>query len=191
MYDRWGRYGRPVVLLHGLFFDRSMWWPVAADLGTACAAIAVDLPGHGQSAPRNDYTLNSIAADLATLIRSLDLHRPPMLVAHAESVLLAAAFARQVPCHAVLGVGIKANLRSEAQAEAGLDAVAAPYRQFAVCHRDDAVAAGYRCWFPSPVRHAVRPPPVSGEDIQPLCGADAFAHLADPCGFAAAIRALL
>jgi pimeloyl-ACP methyl ester carboxylesterase len=30
VYDRWGDYGRPVVLLHGLLVDRTMWWPTAS-----------------------------------------------------------------------------------------------------------------------------------------------------------------
>jgi len=56
VYDRWGSFGRPVVLLHGLLFDRTMWWPVAADLAatTSCTIVAPDLPGHGQSPLRDD-----------------------------------------------------------------------------------------------------------------------------------------
>src|SRR5436190_14542510 len=84
MYDRWGEFGRPVVLLHGLLFDRTMWWPAAADLASAhCTIVAPDLPGHGQSPPRDDYRLERIARDLARLVDSLGLHRAPILVGHA------------------------------------------------------------------------------------------------------------
>ena len=52
-YDRWGTGGRPLVLLHGLGFDRRMWWPVAAELADESLVIAVDLPGHGRTPRRS------------------------------------------------------------------------------------------------------------------------------------------
>src|SRR5215510_12673881 len=42
---------RAFVLLHGLTFDRRMWEPVLGALPLRHRAIALDLPGHGQSAP--------------------------------------------------------------------------------------------------------------------------------------------
>ena len=45
----------PVVLLHGLTFDRSMWRPALdelAGLDPRRRVLALDLPGHGESASR-------------------------------------------------------------------------------------------------------------------------------------------
>src|SRR3954469_5550626 len=95
VYDRWGRFGRPVLLLHGLLFDRTMWWPVAAELAAAssCTVIAPHLPGPGQTPPREDYCLARVARDLAVLLNGLDLHRAPIVVGHGVSARLAEVFA--------------------------------------------------------------------------------------------------
>jgi pimeloyl-ACP methyl ester carboxylesterase len=42
----------PLVLLHGLTFDRRMWDPILDALPDAQQAIAFDLPGHGSSTAR-------------------------------------------------------------------------------------------------------------------------------------------
>jgi pimeloyl-ACP methyl ester carboxylesterase len=49
---RWSRYGRPVLLLHGLLFDRTMWWSVGVELAGVCTVVASDLPGHADSMAR-------------------------------------------------------------------------------------------------------------------------------------------
>lgn len=104
VYDRWGRFGRPVLLLHGLLFDRTMWWPVAAELATntTCTVIAPDLPGHGDSPARTTHDPAKLAHDLAQLIHKLDLHRAPILVGHAESTTLATDFAARYAVHDIL-----------------------------------------------------------------------------------------
>jgi pimeloyl-ACP methyl ester carboxylesterase len=53
----------PLVLLHGLTFGRQMWRPALAELETidpGRRAIAVDLPGHGDSPDAPSYTLESL-----------------------------------------------------------------------------------------------------------------------------------
>jgi pimeloyl-ACP methyl ester carboxylesterase len=47
-YDDEGA-GTPVVLLHGLTFDRRSWRPIIERLGGSVRSIAVDLPAHGES----------------------------------------------------------------------------------------------------------------------------------------------
>ncbi|MEV6303489.1 alpha/beta fold hydrolase [Actinoplanes sp. NPDC051861] len=164
VYDRWGRFGRPVVLLHGLCYDRTMWWPVAAELGAACAAVAVDLPGHGESAPREDYGLDAVAHDLAMLVHGLDLRRAPILVAHAESALLAAAFAERFVTRTVIRVG---------SGPPGEEEIPEPYRQFAVPRQDSGLRRSYRDWIgPQPDARA------------------GFPHLRDPAGFAARLQSV-
>ncbi|AEV84076.1 homoserine O-acetyltransferase [Actinoplanes sp. SE50] len=172
VYDRWGRFGRPVVLLHGLFYDRTMWWPVAAELDAGCAAVAVDLPGHGESAPRAD--LSRLTEDLAALIRGLDLHRAPILVAHAGAARLARAFAEKYAVQHVLTV--------DDGTDTDLSVVPAAYRQFAVPRRPDrAVTAAYREWAAVPVG--------AGHPASRAEGT--FPHLRDPAAFAALLHNLV
>ena len=189
VYDRWGGYGRPVVLLHGLLFDRTMWWPTAADLGGSCTAVAVDLPGHGDSAAREHYHLDQLTHDLAMLISRLDLRRAPILVAHAEAAPIAGAFADRYATHAVISVG------PAAATDAGLESVPQLYRQFAVLRDDRALRQAYlasmsrpsdrpRTAAPTPARVRVREAPQAHPDD------DRFPHLRDPAAFAAMLRGL-
>ena len=103
-YDQWGRHGRPVVLIPPVLFDRTMWWPAAADLRPHATVLAVDLPGHGQSAPRERYDPDDLVDDLACLIHSLDLRQAPVVVGHGSSASLANLFAARYATHAVVTV---------------------------------------------------------------------------------------
>jgi pimeloyl-ACP methyl ester carboxylesterase len=187
VYDRWGAYGRPVLLLHGLLFDRMMWWPVAAELATAstCTVVAPDLPGHGQTPPREDCSPSRIARDLATLINNLDLHRAPVIVGHATAAPLAHAFASAYATHHVL------TLDEPAETPAGVDDVIAAarvsevpefYRPYAQPREDPELLAPYRSWLRKPTAEMV---PAGRPALT------RFAHLADPEGFAAGLRDLL
>ncbi|WP_436531360.1 alpha/beta fold hydrolase [Actinoplanes sp. HUAS TT8] len=171
VYDRWGRFGRPVVLLHGLRYDRTMWWPVAAELDGTCAAIAVDLPGHGDSVPRPG--LSRLAEDLALLVRGLDLHRAPVLVAHGESARLARAFAERYAVQHVITL--------DAGTAPDLAVVPAAFRQFAVRRNDPTLTPAYREWSGVPV----------GAGPQAHVAAGAFPHLSDPVAFAALVHGLV
>ncbi|MEU6841688.1 alpha/beta fold hydrolase [Streptomyces sp. NPDC046716] len=56
----------PLVLLHGVGLDRTMWDPVTALLADRFTVIALDLPGHGDLPPvRGEVTLASLAAGVA------------------------------------------------------------------------------------------------------------------------------
>ena len=79
--DLTGEPGRrpPLVLLHGLTFDRTSWHPVLAEL-TALdpgrRALALDLPGHGESPPWPDYDLEPIADAVHRAVAGARLSRP-------------------------------------------------------------------------------------------------------------------
>ncbi|MFD0516768.1 alpha/beta fold hydrolase [Paractinoplanes durhamensis] len=96
-----GDFGRPVLLLHGLTFDRTMWWPLAAELTRGCTVVAPDLPGHGDSPARDEISIAGLIRDLATLLNRLDLHRAPIVVGHASAARLATAFAETYATHHV------------------------------------------------------------------------------------------
>ncbi|MGK5677967.1 alpha/beta fold hydrolase [Actinoplanes sp. URMC 104] len=194
VYDRWGEYGRPVLLLHGLLFDRTMWWPVAAELAGDCTVIAPDLPGHGQCPLRADYSLERIAADLAGLVNGLQLHRAPIVVGHGTGAWLAIAFADAYATHCLLTLdeptGDLPGTVDDVVAAAGLAAVPEHYRPFAEPRRDPALLAAYAGWKAQPpTRRLVVAGPASGPSGP--ARDSAFAHLSDPEGFAARLRALL
>ena len=194
MYDRWGRYGRPVVLLHGLLFDRTMWWPVAAELATACTVVAADLPGHGQSPPRIDNSPDRIAADLATLVLNLGLHRAPVIVGHATSAWLATAFANAYATHHVLTIdepdtdltGVDDLIQA-----AHLEQVPEMYRPYAQPPHDPALLRAYDSWLAQPPTRRTQPAMAGSAANRPTAPEQRFPHLTDPTEFAAELRGLL
>ncbi|MEV7098587.1 alpha/beta fold hydrolase [Amycolatopsis sp. NPDC051045] len=77
-YDDLGpRSGRPVLLVHGHPFDRSMWRPQAEHLAEdGYRVVTPDLRGYGRSKSRNTKTgLDVFAEDLVELADHLDLER--------------------------------------------------------------------------------------------------------------------
>jgi non-heme chloroperoxidase len=73
-YRDWGA-GRPVVFLHSLLMDSTMWQHQLLHLAErGYRAIAFDRRGHGRSDdPGRGYDYNTLADDLACVIDTLDL----------------------------------------------------------------------------------------------------------------------
>src|SRR5205085_2069234 len=68
--------GRPVALLHGFPFNRSMWRGQAEALSATCRVITPDLRGHGEtSAAAGPATMEEMAEDLAALLDELNIER--------------------------------------------------------------------------------------------------------------------
>jgi pimeloyl-ACP methyl ester carboxylesterase len=188
IYDRWGQFGRPIILLHGLLFDRTMWWPAAAELVSGrCTVVAPDLPGHGDSPARERCELGAVAGEMAALVDRLGLHRAPIVVGHGSSAVLARAFADRFATHGLITLDEPAtNTQAEQNAgtaavddlldSAGLDRVPAVLRPYARVRRDPALLRPYGNWV------VKSPGPRKGGP---------FAHLIDPAGFAARVRDLL
>jgi pimeloyl-ACP methyl ester carboxylesterase len=195
VYDRWGSYGRPVVLLHGLLFDRTMWWPVAAELTSArCTVIAPDLPGHGQSPARDVCRLDTLAAEIARLVDRLGLHRAPIVVGHAGSAPLATAFAAGYATHAVVTLdeppaGVTGP--DDLVDAAGLDRVPAAFRYYARPRREPALLHAYASWLEKPPARRNQPALAGGARSGPSRPERPFAPLTDPAGFATQLRARL
>lgn len=92
----------PVVLLHGLTFDRGMWAPMV-DALAGRRAVAFDLPGHGHSQPRDSYDPADVADVLHEAITAAGLDTP-VLVGHSIGAVLATAYAARHPARAVLNI---------------------------------------------------------------------------------------
>ncbi len=89
--------GPPVVLLHGLACNGTMWDPVRARLAAERRVVVVDLRGHGNSQPvQGGFSLTQQADDIRVVLEKLDL-RDVTLVGHSGGGYAALAFASQFP----------------------------------------------------------------------------------------------
>lgn len=96
----------PVVLLHGLSFDRSHWSPALralAAIDPGRRTVAFDLPGHGESPRRDSYRLDELADVLHEAITAAGL-REPVIVGHSLAGVLATVYAARYPARAVVNV---------------------------------------------------------------------------------------
>jgi pimeloyl-ACP methyl ester carboxylesterase len=74
--------GRPIVLLHGITLQGSIWSPQFHQLADTHRVIACDLRGHGRSEAGTDgFGLDMLARDLRTVLETLDL-REAIVVGH-------------------------------------------------------------------------------------------------------------
>jgi pimeloyl-ACP methyl ester carboxylesterase len=95
--------GRPLVLLHGLTFDRRMWDPLLELLPAQQRVIAFDLPGHGGSPPLSEPGLAPVVEAIHEAILAAGLDRP-ILVGHSIGGPLATIYAATFPAAAVVSI---------------------------------------------------------------------------------------
>jgi pimeloyl-ACP methyl ester carboxylesterase len=96
----------PLVLLHGLTFDRTMWQPIRERLGTddrRRTIVAFDLPGHGGSAPQADYRVEAVADFVHRAVVEAELEAP-VVVGHSVSGLIATFYTARFPTRGVVNV---------------------------------------------------------------------------------------
>ncbi len=96
-YDRSGT-GAPLLLVHGIGSRRGAWDPVLAVLGGTRDAIAIDLPGFGDSAPLPPGAVPSVqglADAVAAFVEELGLERPPDVVGNSLGGAIALELARR------------------------------------------------------------------------------------------------
>jgi pimeloyl-ACP methyl ester carboxylesterase len=102
--------GTPVVLLHGLTFDRRTWRPIVERLDrSSTRSIAIDLPAHGESdgAPA---PFHELAARLHDLLGSLAVDRP-IMVGHSMSGGLASFYASTYPTRGLVVIDNGPDIR--------------------------------------------------------------------------------
>jgi pimeloyl-ACP methyl ester carboxylesterase len=96
----------PVVLVHGLTYDRRQWGPLTRELDAldpGRRTFALDLPGHGQSPPRDAYGSDETAEVLHRAITAARLDAP-VVVGHSLGGILATVYAARYPTRGVLNL---------------------------------------------------------------------------------------
>jgi pimeloyl-ACP methyl ester carboxylesterase len=75
--------GEPLVLVHGIATDRSIWDLVAAELARSRRVITLDVPGFGASEPvGEDFALAEVAAGIVAGLDAHGVREPIDLVGH-------------------------------------------------------------------------------------------------------------
>src|SRR5690242_21916028 len=85
----------PVVLLHGLSFDHRLWAPVLPAIAARepeRAVLALDLPGHGGSAPAPSYRLGAVVDTVHDALVAAGVEQP-VLVGHSVAAVIATIYA--------------------------------------------------------------------------------------------------
>ena len=90
--------GRPVLFVHGVSHNRSVWQKLASELPEGLRPIAVDLRGHGESpwSAEAEYDLRSYAADLPALLDVLEI-ASAVVVGHSLGGNISTLFAASQP----------------------------------------------------------------------------------------------
>lgn len=106
--DDYGRSdGRPpLVLLHGMTFDRTMWRDIVPELqriDPGRRVLAIDLPGHGQSPDQETYELSDVAGQLHRVVQEAGLSAP-VVVGHSAGGVLATIYAARYPTRGVVNI---------------------------------------------------------------------------------------
>lgn len=97
----------PLVLLHGLTFDRRHWEPLRRELAVVQPdreVLALDLPGHGDAPSRASYHLSEVAEVVHGQITAAGLAEPPTLVGHSVGGVIATVYAARYPTRAVVNL---------------------------------------------------------------------------------------
>jgi pimeloyl-ACP methyl ester carboxylesterase len=96
----------PLVLLHGLTFDRSLWRPALDDLrrtDPGRRVLALDLPGHGASQGWPSYDMAGLARGVYHAVEEARLHAP-VIVGHSIAGVIATVYAARYPTRGVINV---------------------------------------------------------------------------------------
>jgi pimeloyl-ACP methyl ester carboxylesterase len=96
----------PLVFLHGLTFDRTMWRPALEALALVDPrrrVVAFDLPGHGASPDQDSYDVESVVSTVHRAVEEASLDAPVM-VGHSIGGVLVTAYAALYPTRGVVNV---------------------------------------------------------------------------------------
>ena len=115
----------PLVLLHGLTFDRRMWRPALTELEAidpGRRAIALDLPGHGDSPGSTTYSMDVLVERIHEAIVAAHLE-DPVVVGHSLSAAAASLYVARHPTRGVVSVDGSLQVAGFAQMAQSLEPV--------------------------------------------------------------------
>jgi pimeloyl-ACP methyl ester carboxylesterase len=96
----------PLVLIHGLTFDRRMWGPALDELrkiDPRRRILALDLPGHGESERRSSYSMQSAVDAVHEAVDVAQLSSP-VIVGNSLGAVIATMYAAKYPTRGVINV---------------------------------------------------------------------------------------
>lgn len=96
----------PLVLLHGLTYDRRQWDPVRRELAAIDPnrqVLALDLPGHGDAPRRQSYRIAEVAEVLHDQVTKAGLAQP-IVVGHSVGAVVATTYAARYPVRGVVNL---------------------------------------------------------------------------------------
>ena len=73
--SKWRRTATPILFLHGVGSDKSVWHPQLAHFAPQRRAIAIDYPGYGDSDARPDATRDDFASAALDALDALGIER--------------------------------------------------------------------------------------------------------------------
>lgn len=96
-YSVTGRSGPVLVLVHGWACDERVWWKNVPALSQSHCVMAIDLPGHGQSAPpARPYDMSLFADGIAAVLDAEGVDQA-VLIGHSNGVPAVRQFYRKYP----------------------------------------------------------------------------------------------
>jgi len=90
-YEQHGR-GPPLVLIHGLGDDRTLWSPLVERFAPHFSCISLDLRGHGQTTGASDFDLFGLHRDVDAVVSELGVRRP-LVLGHSLGGFVATTYA--------------------------------------------------------------------------------------------------
>jgi pimeloyl-ACP methyl ester carboxylesterase len=96
----------PLVLVHGLTFDRRQWAPLVGEIQAidpGRQVLTLDLPAHGESGPQRDYHVDTVADALHAAVTAAGL-TAPVLVGHSIGGIFVTGYAGRYPARGVLNL---------------------------------------------------------------------------------------
>ncbi|MEV0714851.1 alpha/beta hydrolase [Asanoa sp. NPDC050611] len=96
----------PLLLVHGLSYDRRQWGPLLDELATVDPGrrvLAVDLPGHGRSPRWDSYDLDEVVAAIHKAAAEAGL-TAPVVVGHSLGGVLVTMYAAAYPARGVVNI---------------------------------------------------------------------------------------
>lgn len=96
----------PLVLVHGLTFDRTTWRPALEALERLDGGrrvLSLDLPGHGGSPPSDSYRMEETVARVYAAVAEVGLVAP-VVIGHSLGAVVATIYATEHPVTGVVNV---------------------------------------------------------------------------------------